>query len=204
MFAVLNRPAKIAPMMIRLWARILLDVPGSELMVLAGTGNHDATARAQWFADHGVARERLVLVERGPRTQYLARYQSVDIALDTFPYNGHTTTCDALWMGVPVVSLVGETHAARAGLSVLRAAGLERLAAATPEAYVRTATDLARDLAELEVLRHGLRFRMKASPLCDGPRLTRLIEEAYRRMWAQWCRGIDRRGQQTAAAQESL
>jgi len=111
----------------------------------------------------------------------------VDIALDTFPYHGTTTTCEALWMGVPVVTLEGRSHVSRVGVSLLRNAGLPELIARTPEEYVRIAGELAEDRPRLAQLRAAMRERMQNSPLMDGPRFARRIEEAYRRMWVQWC-----------------
>lgn len=191
-FAVLNRLAKVTSPMMRLWSQVLQRTPGSRLMVLLGPGAGDESIVRDLFAAHDIARDRLVLVGRTARAQYLAQYHSVDVALDTFPYNGHTTTCDALWMGVPVVTLVGRTHVARAGLSVLGAVGLERLACRTPDAYVGTAVALAQDVRALARLRETLRARMKASPLCDARVLTTRLEAAYRRVWLQWCGHHDR------------
>ena len=118
---------------------------------------------------------------------YFQRYQSIDIALDTFPFGGGTTTCNALWMGVPVVSLAGRTAVGRAGLSILSNVGLPELVANTPEQYMRLAVRLANDLPRLKDLRSTLRARMQASPLMDAPRFARNIEAAYRQMWRNWC-----------------
>jgi len=111
----------------------------------------------------------------------------VDIALDPFPYNGTTTSCEALWMGVPVVSLIGDRHAGRVGLDLLSRVGLSELAAPNIDSYVATAAGLARDLPALARLRGGLRERLRASPLCDAPRFARDFEAALRRMWRHWC-----------------
>jgi predicted O-linked N-acetylglucosamine transferase (SPINDLY family) len=107
--------------------------------------------------------------------------------LDTYPYNGHTTTCDALWMGVPVVSLAGQTAVGRGGLSILSTIGLPELVADSQELYVRLASDLAHDSGRLGELRSTLRQRMAQSPLMDAPRFARNIEAAYRQMWRTWC-----------------
>jgi predicted O-linked N-acetylglucosamine transferase (SPINDLY family) len=114
-------------------------------------------------------------------------YHRVDIALDTFPYNGTTTTCEALWMGVPVITMTGNRHAARVGASLLTQVGLTELIASTSEEYVNIATLLASDPKSLAALRSGLRERMKNSPLCDGKTFTRDLEAAYREMWENWC-----------------
>jgi predicted O-linked N-acetylglucosamine transferase (SPINDLY family) len=111
----------------------------------------------------------------------------VDVALDTLPYNGGTTTCEALWMGVPVVTLAGATHAARMGASLLRAAGLPELVAGEPEDFVARAVRLASDPAALARLRGGMRERLARSPLLDGARFTYGLEAAYRDLWRDWC-----------------
>jgi predicted O-linked N-acetylglucosamine transferase (SPINDLY family) len=117
----------------------------------------------------------------------LARYGGIDIALDTFPYNGTTTTCEALWMGVPVVSQAGQVHASRVGASLLSQVGLAALAASSPQAYVQTAIDLAHDIPRLRDLRGGLRARMASSSLMDRARIARAIDSAYRTMWRRHC-----------------
>jgi predicted O-linked N-acetylglucosamine transferase (SPINDLY family) len=114
-------------------------------------------------------------------------YQRLDIALDTFPYNGHTSSLEALWMGVPVVSLVGETPVSRAGLSQLSNLGLPELVAHSESEYVHIAECLASDLSRLAELRSTLRDRMRGSVLMDAPRFARQIEKAYREMWRAWC-----------------
>ena len=114
-------------------------------------------------------------------------YHGIDIGLDTVPYNGHTTSLDSFWMGVPVVTLVGPTVVGRAGLCQLMNLGLPELIASSPEQYVRIAAELAHDLPRLSKLRATLRERMQASPLMDAPRFARNIEAAYREMWRRWC-----------------
>ena len=114
-------------------------------------------------------------------------YQRIDVGLDTFPYNGHTTSLDSFWMGVPVITLVGQTVVGRAGLSQLSNLGLQELIAQTPEQYVSIAAALAGDLPRLSQLRATLRERMQGSPLMDARRFARNIEAAYREMWRRWC-----------------
>jgi predicted O-linked N-acetylglucosamine transferase (SPINDLY family) len=121
-----------------------------------------------------------------PRWEYLSLYQRIDIALDPFPCNGMTTTCDALWMGAPVLTLPGKTPVSRAGLSLLSSIGLEELAATSEDDYVRIAVDLAGDLPRLTNLRGTLRSRMRSSPLMDASRFARNVEAAYRSMWERW------------------
>jgi protein O-GlcNAc transferase len=140
------------------------------------------------FAAEGVDPSRLELVSwQLPSREHLALYDKVDIALDPFTYNGTTTTCEALWMGVPVVTLHGDRHAGRVGASLLTAVGLEGMIAETPEEYVATAAALAQDLDRLENLRRGLRARVAASPLCDAVGFARAMEAAYRTIWRRWC-----------------
>ena len=123
-----------------------------------------------------------------PGFKYFELYQEIDIGLDPFPYGGGTTTCDGMWMGVPVVTFAGETGVSRGGLSLLSNLGLPDLAADNAEDYVRIAADLACNLDRLKNLRAELRQRMQRSPLMDGRRFARNVEAAYRQMWERWCR----------------
>jgi predicted O-linked N-acetylglucosamine transferase (SPINDLY family) len=120
-------------------------------------------------------------------TDHLRTYERIDIALDTFPYNGTTTTCEALWMGVPVITLAGDRHAACVGASLLDSVGLPNLVAESPQQYVSIAKSLATDLPALARLRAELRSKMLGSPLCDGVSLAREVERAYRSVWRDWC-----------------
>jgi predicted O-linked N-acetylglucosamine transferase (SPINDLY family) len=142
----------------------------------------------RFMADHGIAPERL-LVSHVPSQEYFQTYGRMDIALDPFPYCGGTTTCDALWMGVPVVTLCGRIAAGRAGASILSNAGLAELIAHSPDEYERIVADLAGDLPRLRELRLTLRRRMQSSPLMDTAGYARSVEDAYREMWRQWCQG---------------
>jgi predicted O-linked N-acetylglucosamine transferase (SPINDLY family) len=135
----------------------------------------------------GVTPERLEFVPFQVRDQYMDAYRQLDVILDTFPYNGHMTTCDALWMGVPVVTLAGEMPVSRGGLSLLSTVGLQELVAFSEDDFVRIAVELACDPPRLAALRAGLRARMLASPLMDAPRFARNVEAAYRSMWERWC-----------------
>ena len=119
-------------------------------------------------------------------------YTEVDVGLDPFPYNGTTTTCEALWMGVPVVALRGRAHRARVGASLLERIGCAELVAASTDDYVRIAAGLARDQGRLAALRSGLRARMAASPLANAALITGDIEDAFREMWRRWCRTRNR------------
>jgi predicted O-linked N-acetylglucosamine transferase (SPINDLY family) len=118
---------------------------------------------------------------------YLETYRRIDVALDPFPYAGGTTTCDALWMGVPVVSLTGSTAVSRAGWTLLTHAGLPECVAGSEAEYLELAARLLRDRAQLSRLRAELRGRLEASPVMDARRFTRGLEAAYRQMWRNWC-----------------
>ena len=127
---------------------------------------------------------------RGEEPNYgghLKLYGQIDIALDTFPYNGTAITCESMWMGVPVVSLAGESHVSRVGVSLLRSAGLPELVASTPQEYVHLIVELANDPPRLKQLRSTMRKRMQRSSLMDARHFARGIELAYRQMWRRWC-----------------
>ena len=141
------------------------------------------------FAHRGIAPERLELQGALPPAEYLAYVGTFDIALDTYPFTGGATTCQTLWMGVPVVTLTGRSPISRVSASVLAATGLDELVANDDAVAVRLAADLANDLPRLMRLRSGLRMRMRASPLTDGFRYVRSLEQAYRRVWGEWCAG---------------
>ncbi|MBL9030559.1 MAG: tetratricopeptide repeat protein [Phycisphaerae bacterium] len=191
-FASFNNLAKLSGVTIDLWARVLAAVPGSRLL-LKGKGLNDALVSGRILsrlAAGGIAADRVRLAGHTPSTrEHLEAYAHADIALDPFPYHGTTTTCEAMWMGVPVVSLVGEVHASRVGLSLLSAVGLPDLAAGSADEFVRTATALAGDAPRRRTLRTGLRAMVAASRLCDGVSHARAVEAAYRQMWVRWCEG---------------
>ena len=163
------------------------DRPGSRLLAVANGAEAIGEKFRQRFARHGLARERIQLHEFKSFGHYLAMHNEVDIVLDTHPYTGGTTTCHALWMGVPVVTMTGTTATSRGGASVLAAVGLSELVADSAEDYVTIAAQLAGDLPRLARLRAGLRQRARASPLCDAAGFTRDLEAIYRTMWKKWC-----------------
>ena len=187
-FGCLNSFCKVNDETLKLWASVLRAVTGARLVLLARHAGHRRKA-LDFLATQGIAAERLTFVPHQERHKYLAVYHQVDIGLDTFPYNGHTSSLDALWMGVPVVTLVGDTVVGRAGLSQLSNVGLEELAAATPQDYLRLAADLAGSWPRLAALRAGLRERLRRSPLMDSAGFTRGVEQAYRAMWRTWSAG---------------
>jgi predicted O-linked N-acetylglucosamine transferase (SPINDLY family) len=185
-FGCLNTFRKISPATWGRWARVLHAVPGSELMVMAPEGSARETATRILEKD-GIDPYRFRFVSAKPRSQYMSLYHRIDIGLDTLPYNGHTTSLDSYWMGVPVVTLVGKTVVGRAGLSQATNLGLTELVAYSEEEFVTIAAKLAGDLKHLAALRRGLREQMLSSPLCDAKGFTRGIEQAYRQMWQTWC-----------------
>jgi predicted O-linked N-acetylglucosamine transferase (SPINDLY family) len=186
-FGSFNNFAKVTPEVLSTWARVLHAVPGSRLSILSAAteGLRDRVGRI--FEEYGVDPGRVEHCRRRPRAAYLELISQVDMALDPFPFNGHTTTCDALWQGVPVITLSRTTYASRFGGSGLATLGLDDLIAKTTGQYVDIATRLATDLDRLEALRAELRPRMAASPLLDFTGFTRNLEAAYRRMWTDWC-----------------
>jgi predicted O-linked N-acetylglucosamine transferase (SPINDLY family) len=179
-FGSLNNPAKLTDQVLALWSEVLLAVPDSWLVIAhGGSPIAEERIRARLRA-HRAPVERLHFTDPAAnRRDYLELYREIDIALDPFPYNGVTTTCDALWMGVPVISLAGVTNVSRQGVRFLRNLGLDELLAGSPEKYVWIASELANDLPRLARLHGGLRERMSRSPLLDSRRLTREFETAY-------------------------
>jgi len=185
-FGSLNNFAKTSLAAIDLWARILVAVPNSGIIIHGPRGKHldEITERLE---RGGVGKDRLRVVGKQRRMEYLQTYSQIDIALDPLPYSGGITTCDALWMGVPVVSLSGETAVGRGGRSILSNIGLGELVAFTAEQYVQIAIELAKDGDRMESLRRGMRGRMLASPLMDAEGFARDMEGAFRQMWRSWC-----------------
>jgi len=191
-FGSFNSLQKITAEVITAWSEILHHVPGSRLM-LKSSALADETTRircATQFAAQGIDRDRIELHGLIPaRDDHLAMYSQIDIGLDTFPYNGTTTTCEALWMGVPVVTLRGNRHAGRVGASILHHVGIPELIADSVDAYIEQATTLAEHTEELANLRRRLRPQMRASALMNTAQFARSLEKAYRTMWQVWCDG---------------
>ena len=190
-FGSFNNAAKIGPTSIELWARVLKTVPGSRLLLKSQTLS-DAAGRARIekrLAQAGIEASRLELVAYSKtRQEHLELYKRVHVALDTTPYNGTTTTCEALWMGVPVLTTLGDRHAARVSASLLHAAGHPELVAKDADAFVQLAASLAQDRARLATLRTDLRGELRASPLCDAPAYAARFHAAIRDCWKQWCK----------------
>ena len=186
-FASFNSYTKIGPRVIALWARVLAAVPQSRLvMITVPAGDAQTQLRAE-FARLGIDPARLVLHDRLLRHQYLDLFSQVDVALDPFPCNGGTTTCDALWMGVPVVSLIGATFLSRASYSLLVATELTAYAAADDDRYVEICVDAANHPGALAALRAGMRARLQHSPLLDATGFICDLEAVYRAVWQRWC-----------------
>lgn len=184
-FGCLNNFCKVNAEGLRLWARVLRATPTSRLRLLAHEGEQRQRVRTM-LQNENVAPERIEFVSPRARTRYLELYAQIDLSLDTLPYNGHTTSLDAMWMGVPVVTRIGKTVVGRAGWSQLSNLQLTELAAHTDEQFVEIACALAGDLPRLATLRSSLRARMEKSPLMNAPGFARDIETAYRAMWRRW------------------
>ena len=188
-FGVLCNNRKINPNIMELWAEILKANKESRLLLSFRTGN-DPDMRNYYFSEFerlGIPKQRVAICGGTHHAEHLKYYSEADIVLDTFPLNGATTTCEALWMGVPVISLVGELHVSRVGLSILSRIGLEFFAASTPKEYIVKATALANNRQALEILRASMRERMNSSILRDAKKFASDVEAAYRKMWQQWC-----------------
>jgi predicted O-linked N-acetylglucosamine transferase (SPINDLY family) len=188
-FGCFNNLTKMNDAVVALWARVMASVPNSRLF-LKSRQFAEASVRlgvAERFAAHGIDAGRLILEGYVPRANYLAAYQRVDIGLDPFPYPGGTTTVEALWMGVPVLTLAGERFLARQGVGLLMNAGLPEWVASSPDDYVAKAVSHASNLQRLAALRNGLRQQVLASPIFDARRFAMHFENALRNMWRKWC-----------------
>ncbi|MCD6393576.1 MAG: tetratricopeptide repeat protein [Planctomycetes bacterium] len=179
-----NRP------LLKVWAEILKLIPNSRLLLGFHSGGDEATQDRylSQFAEYGVSRERIEISGWKSHTEYIKQYNDVDIVFDTFPENGGTTTCEALWMGVPVISLAGQHQNSRIGLSILSHIGMESFAVETPSEYIAKAVAIAHDPENLMEIRASMRSRMTNSSFCNAKRLAHDVETAYRRMWRRWCR----------------
>jgi protein O-GlcNAc transferase len=184
----LNNPCKLTESTLQLWGGVMRAIPDARLLLMAPAGRHRQRLLRR-LAVQNIAAERVDFVGFRPRVDYLSSYHGIDLGLDSFPYNGHTTSLDALWMGVPIVSRVGKTSVGRGGLSQLFHLDLLDLAAETDEAFVEKAVALGTDLPRLAALRRELRSRLERSPLMDAERFARNIEAAYVQAWTTHCNG---------------
>jgi predicted O-linked N-acetylglucosamine transferase (SPINDLY family) len=185
-FGCLNQFAKVSRPAMELWVEILRAVPGSRLVLQSPPGRHLEGVR-EVFAQGGIPGGQLEFTMGAARAEHLRRFDRLDLALDPFPYNGHTSTLDALWMGVPVVTLAGGTAVGRGGVSILSNVGLPELIGSTPSEYVEIATRWATDMDRLARLRAELRSRLEASPLGDAQQYAADVDAAFRRIWQTWC-----------------
>jgi predicted O-linked N-acetylglucosamine transferase (SPINDLY family) len=186
-FGSLHQLFKLNAQVFDLWSEVLKAVPTARLLMfrdsLAGTAQEHVRNQ---FAQRGIGNNRLDL-RPGPCTDsYMGVYRQIDVTLDTFPVSGGVTTCESLWMGVPVLTLCGERPLARNSAALLNRVGLAEWVAHTSQQYVAVAKSIAEDLDRLTMLRAGLRERVQAK-LCDAERFTRMLEETYRAMWRRWC-----------------
>ncbi len=190
-FGSFNNPAKVTPEVTALWSRVLRSVPGSRLLLRNGRRFGDPATASRYralFAEHGIGPDRVLLEgDQISRFGHLSEFHRLDVALDPFPFNGSTTTFESLWMGVPVVTRIGDRFIARVGLDTLTRVGLADLAAADDDGYVAAAISLAADLPRRTKLRTELRGRLLSSPLCDASAHVRAFEDAFRYAWRQWC-----------------
>lgn len=189
-FGSFNNLAKTSAQVIRIWSRILQAVPGSRLLLKSrATGDADVRQRlVAQFSAMGAAESQILFQDPVPTFHgHMNAYNKVDIGLDTFPYNGTTTTCEALWMGVPVICLAGAVHVARVGVSLLSQVDLAELIAPDEDAYVATAVLLAEERTRLAKMRAQLRETLRNSSLCNAPRFTRALEQILRDLWVDWC-----------------
>jgi predicted O-linked N-acetylglucosamine transferase (SPINDLY family) len=194
-FGSFNNFTKVTQEVAAVWADILSELPDSRLLMKGKSFSDHTTCRyaIHMFTQRGIAPERVSIQAPDRPPTHLKAYNLVDIGLDTFPFNGATTTCEAMWMGVPVVTLAGTAAHARAGVSLLTNCGLPDLVAGTPEEYVSVAVNLAGDLKRLGELRGSLRDRMARSVLFDAKRFALDLENCYREMWEQWCNSSEPR-----------
>ncbi|MCX7149140.1 MAG: FkbM family methyltransferase [Rhodocyclales bacterium] len=190
-FGSFNTRVKIGDETLALWRQVLAAVPDAGLVIKSAVGLAEQAGRDELLEKiklAGIDAKRVTIHSAaGPLGDHLALYSSIDICLDTFPYQGTTTTCEALWMGVPVVTLAGEAHVSRVGVSLLSNVGLQELVAHTAAEYVRIAAGLAGDKSRLAELRATMRQRMLDSPLLDAAAMARNLEQALRRMWVGYC-----------------
>ena len=188
-FGSFNSPLKISRTTHRLWCDLLARLPEARLIIVGMPDGRTRDRLLREFALAGISTSRITLVGRVALAEYFRWFDAVDIALDTTPYSGGTTTCDALWSGVPVVTAPGTRPISRSAASILSTAGLPEWIASTPQDYVRLAIEFARREAVIGELRGSLRQRMRESPLMDEVRFARDLEAAYRGMWRAWCAG---------------
>lgn len=186
-FASFNGAYKLNQPLMKVWAAILHAVPDSRLMLVNVPAGGARERIVAWLGAEGISRSRLELHARLPTGEFWAAHRRADIALDPFPCNGGATTCETLWLGIPVITLAGHAFVGRAGVSLLSNCGLTQLIAGSRDEYVALAAGLARDPARLAELRARLKQNLPRSPLLDAPAYTQALEAHYRGIWRQWC-----------------
>jgi len=190
-FGSLNNTSKLSPSTLDAWARVLAAVPRSRLFLKAQSGSATAEDKQQLvyeFETRGIDSERITVLDWVEGwLNHLPLYDAIDIGLDPFPYNGTTTTCESLLMGVPTLALRGDRFIARVSASILHTAGFDNWIADDIDSYVEKAVAFAADVPALDRLRQCLRQRFVASPMCDSERFARNFEAALRSMWRGWC-----------------
>jgi predicted O-linked N-acetylglucosamine transferase (SPINDLY family) len=185
-FGSVNRSRKITEPCLDLWCRILTSVPAAKLLIL-DVAEGEIQPLLSSFEKRSINSSRLTLLGRQPLETYYKTIARLDVALDTFPYNGATTTLDTLWMGTPIVALLGQRGLSRGSYSILSCAGLQELIAETPDEYVELNIRLAQDEAWRRELRRSLPSRLAASPLMNTGGFVADLENGYRQMWQAWC-----------------
>lgn len=191
-FGSFNSFNKIDRTTLKLWAELLRALPTARLMMLTVPEGENRLRLIHSFAELGIDAQRLEFHGKLPAADFHRKFLEVDITLDPVFVNGGTTTCESLWMGVPVISLVGKRFLSRAGLSLLSTAGFAEFAVSSPEDYIRLAAKFADNLPLLAEIRAGLRTRLKTSPLLDAAKFTRELESIYRQIWVEWCSKCNR------------
>lgn len=189
-FGSFNRMDKLRRDVIALWARVLREVPNSRMVIGAMPRDGSLGELVEWFAEEGIVRERLDFHARSSVPVYLQTHHHVDFCLDSFPFSGLTTALHSLWMGVPTLTLPGQTVPGRSGLTAMSHVGLEAFVAHDPDDYVRRAAHLATDLQSLAALRANMRARCERSPMFRADVVADSVTRALRTMWRRWCEGL--------------
>ena len=186
-FGSFNNFSKLTPEVIKVWSSILHAVPKSRLILKSSQMNRNSERNFELFKKEGVSEKQIKLYDKtSSMAEHLKLYNSIDIGLDPFPYNGTTTTCDALWMGVPVITLLGDRHASRVGASILTNIGLSDFIAQDVDGYINLAIKMTTNINYLQGIRQGLRDKMLSSPLCNAPAFANDIENAYKAIWNKY------------------
>jgi predicted O-linked N-acetylglucosamine transferase (SPINDLY family) len=199
-FGSFNRMDKLRRDVIALWSRLLRAVPNSRMLIGAMPGDGSLGELVEWFAQEGIARERLDFRARASVPVYLQQHYHVDICLDTFPFSGLTTALHSLWMGVPTLTLPGKTVPGRSGLTAMSHAGLEMFIARDQDDFVRRGVELTADIAALAALRAGMRERCERSPMFRPAQIADGVSQALRVMWHRWCAGLPAESFEVAAS----